>query len=439
MEQIIIDNKAWVKGAEYCKENNIKTPSRFYKTLDESEKLIIKAKDYGLKGNVITLIDADIENRECNKKENTKENKEDLTMQNSEGISDNEGLEEIALSNCITNNLNKNIECKEIESTYIEQIECKDYNNAESTMQNAECKFTVIDQGASSYKITHDGKVLPVYKSLFRKVEKVSFQKNALYFNSQWYLCDDINGIYSKEVLKHKKDYLPLLLYGLAQIDEEEFNLRILVPEDQLIYEWEYKRKLEGKKFKVQLNYHEPKIIKINYVECAAEGISSLGVIPNSIRENLQEDLLIMNFGMSTFDIALYNKNLSCEYAKSLAFGMRKLYFKLLSPQYSDSVAVQKHIHEMNINDEANWYLDKIEYELAYIFEMITKKTKVLCVGGGAIALKDYLKKRFPNQIVVSDNQKLYADCLGASEKINIIEKKSLFRRIKDWFKCLFK
>lgn len=253
-----------------------------------------------------------------------------------------------------------------------------------------------IDLGNYNIK-TSEGVCFP---STFKKdISANPLGEEILEYNGETFIMG--TGEYDNTFNKSKKNYIPNLLYAIAKSsskDDNEFNIVLGVPLDNLNITNNFKEDLEGKEFKFLVNGTERKI-KINKIATVGEGISSYYTLDDV---NRAKDCLIIDIGGRTVNVCTFiNKKLDKKFTVNK--GIIDLY---------DSIKTRVNSTGENFNTEDIERLMKkdiikdtkddkklfVETILNAIKLKLNKETfDIFLTGGGSIELKEELKEYMPN------------------------------------------
>ncbi len=208
-------------------------------------------------------------------------------------------------------------------------------------------------------------------------------------------------GEYDNTFNKSKKNYIPNLLYAIAKSstkDDNEFNIVLGVPLDNLNITNNFKADLEDKEFNFVVNGIERKI-KINKIATVGEGISSYYTLDDVSRT---KDCLIIDIGGRTVNVCTFiNKKLDKKFTVNK--GIIDLYDSIKTRVNStgenfnteDIERLMKKDIIKDTKDDKNLFVETI---LNAIKLKLNKDTfDIFLTGGGCIELKEELKEYMPN------------------------------------------
>ena len=203
------------------------------------------------------------------------------------------------------------------------------------------------------------------------------------------------------EFNKSKKNYLPNLFYAIHKSTEEnEIDLVLGIPVENLGVATDFKSDLEGKEFNFKVNNDE-RTIKINRVAVVGEGISSYYMLSKEQREN--KDVMIVDIGGRTINVVTF-RNKRIEHKKQINMGMINFYEDVKTRHNSikgDNLEteqmysyIKKGMVEVDHKDELN-FVNKMFNAIKPVAEK--DFYDVYFTGGGSITLEDTLKEVYPN------------------------------------------
>ncbi len=140
-----------------------------------------------------------------------------------------------------------------------------------------------------------------IFSSRYTKGEDIAPGEETIKFDGETYLIG--KGNFDNIFNKAKKNYLPNLLYAIAKSTEDEnINLVLGVPLDNLGIKDDFKNTLEGKTFNFEFN-GEQRIVNIKKLGTIAEGLSSFYTLRKEERER---DTLIIDIGGRTVNVCTF-------------------------------------------------------------------------------------------------------------------------------------
>lgn len=321
----------------------------------------------------------------------------------------------------------------------------------------------VIDQGANSYKVC-SSKNRVTYKSSKEEVDidTIMLEQNVVTINGRTFKVGTDKIGQSSETLKYKKEYTELILYGISKLDIlekfdtnksgfKEIDVYILVPKSQLGTKDYYKVELDNKIYKCKVNGYEEVKYKLHFKRLFAEGLSSYNALDDKTLRNI-EGLIIANMGMSTIDVFNLNSELAEESNGVLNMGARHILFELMQELSNNNLAldnsnmVNKYLladgeltkkQKDCVKRVKKAFVEEMYKELRSIFLNANKNTTLLFVGGTALMVKDelidFFKKNNKNLKVkfLSDEDSIFADCVGAMEFVKLQSKKQAKKPVK--------
>lgn len=287
--------------------------------------------------------------------------------------------------------------------------------------------IVAIDTGSYSYK-TSSGILIPAKIT----EEEILFNDNhVLELEDKIFTLGigEYNTNYSKI---EKENFIPLLLGSIA-LSTVETNVNIVVGAPVAHYKSTKDiikntiKKYKQSSFKLNGIHRE---LNISEIEVFPEGIASFYALNEEYRNNMTKDLIIIDIGGRTTDIAIFKKTGNKRIIvnpQSLPVGMLNIYsdviravnskYPRLKKELEDAESILKNGLEI-FGEKQNLsfikpiiykHTDKIFKELNINYPIETEDS--LLTGGGAYLLKGLFKKRIPN-IIVPENS-LFTNAYG--------------------------
>jgi plasmid segregation protein ParM len=287
--------------------------------------------------------------------------------------------------------------------------------------------IVAIDTGSYSYK-TSSGVLIPAKIT----EEEILFNDNhVLELDGKIFTLGI--GEYNTNYSKIEKDnFIPLLLGAIA-LSTEDTDVKIVVGAPVAHYKSTkdtIKEIINGynqSSFKINGIYRN---LYINEIEVFPEGIASFYALNEEYRNSMTKDLIIIDIGGRTTDIAIFkkvgNKRIIVN-PQSLPVGMLNIYSDVVRAINSKYPRLKKELEDAEnilrngleiygekqdlsfIKPIINKHIDKIFKELNINYPIETEDS--LLTGGGAYLLKGLFKKRIPN-IIVPENS-LFTNAYG--------------------------
>ena len=147
------------------------------------------------------------------------------------------------------------------------------FNKQKTTINNSNSDILYIDLGASSIKMSYKGKFI-TFRSSVRQArdEEVTFQDNKILVDGKWFIIGESSRPTGTYQYKYMKENLHVLvLYGLQllEFEQDEAQLHVLLPYNELGTTQELKCKLSG-----VYQLYDTKV-KLQVVKVYVEGESS--------------------------------------------------------------------------------------------------------------------------------------------------------------------
>lgn len=250
---------------------------------------------------------------------------------------------------------------------------------------------------------------------------------------------------FSQDVKFKQERFLPLVFASICNVDTHENNFDIVMGlpiKHYKKYKEELIKLIQDNRSKEVIFNGTTRNININNIEVFPEG---LGILYSLTDEELSKfdkrDLLIIDIGGSTTDIALLNgSGLNREIIKthSASFGMNEIFNDIkeyisnntddesITIEKAQQILESKVIHSVNgvdtnldfINDIKLNLVMKILKDMKLKFADSLKSSSWLVCGGGAKYLFPYFKHIQPNAI---ENQSIFANAKGY-EKVGVFK-----------------
>lgn len=219
-------------------------------------------------------------------------------------------------------------------------------------------------------------------------------------------------GALEREYNKVDKNFMPSLLYAINKATtDNNINLCLLLPVNQLPKKDVLKNMLEGKKFNFKVNGKD-RAITINKLAVLPEGYCSYYSLTNV----QDKDILIIDIGSRTVNFASFIEG-KIEKNFTHKLGIYDLYKRVKEIENSkgnDYIEedIERLIKRENILVDDSMYLTFLKDILnAAKGNINLKNYDVKFVGGGSIVLKKYIEKNTPAEVIDNSN---YCNVIGA-------------------------
>lgn len=243
------------------------------------------------------------------------------------------------------------------------------------------------------------------FSSRFTTGEFAPVGEETLEFNGTTYVM--AKGSFEFTFNKAQKNYMPNLLYAIGKsTQEEEINLVLGVPLDNLGIRETFKKELLNKKFDFIIN-GEKRHIEIKKFATVGEGMSSFYVLSPLDKE---KDLIIIDIGGRTSNVAAFI-NKRCEKKFTVNIGMIDLYDRIKTKlnesgnnynvEEIERLIKSEFIDSKIVNSEKEIILDSIMNEIELKLKYNTYS--LAFTGGGSIDLHDAINKKFKSAIFIPD------------------------------------
>lgn len=316
-------------------------------------------------------------------------------------------------------------------------------NRRDKIKFSSECNKCFVDLGASKIKIWVNGKLIS-YRSSIREVDQreITNQKSAIKVNDKWFIVGENAidpGAYDYKY--QKPNWEVLILYGIMLLKEElkgnDIEINMLLPYTQLSTDKYFKKVLNNAKWNLSNSRGEELTLNTNLNKVLTEGDSSKYYIDKVL--SLKGNVVVVNIGYSTTDIAAFN-NMNCrEKVLSINSGMNTLlvdYLEHTGASFSSELGawlddgyIWTSDEEKALEQANNAYIGKIinDLYLGVLRLCNPQNTSIVFCGGGAMALGKSLKSAIANNhnlkkykaITLKNYDAIYTDLLGAIIWVN--------------------
>lgn len=283
-----------------------------------------------------------------------------------------------------------------------------------------------VDIGSTSVKMYWNGKMI-TFKSSVRLVQDMNIITPGM---SNWIMCNGQLFIIgestkSNEVCRYKVDrqhLSALILYGikLLGIDKDSnFQISLLVPYDEVKFKKQLENKING--------LYDTNIgqISLTLDKLFIEGESSSVYIKTQYK--VDNSIVVLNIGGKTCDTIALNSNGERQHMVSINMGVMSLLANMLkftnaptssalsnwlNEGYKWTKQEQIHLREVGNEFMENIYNDVVANVLAYM----PPNTKIYCVGGGSLILKESINLVFKDYDVkvLDEYESIWSDIFGA-------------------------
>ena len=219
-------------------------------------------------------------------------------------------------------------------------------------------------------------------------------------------------GSLEREYNKVDKNFLPSLLYAISKsTTDNNINLCLLLPVNQLPQKEAFKSLLEGKKFSYKFNGKD-RTISINRLAILPEGYCSYYSLSNV----QDKDVLIIDIGSRTVNFASFLEG-KIEKNFTHKLGVYDLYKRVKEVENAkgnDYIEedIERLIKRKNILVDDSMYLTFLKDVLNTAKGNINLKNyDVKFVGGGSMVLKKYIEENTPAEVIKDST---YSNVIGA-------------------------
>lgn len=219
-------------------------------------------------------------------------------------------------------------------------------------------------------------------------------------------------GSLEREYNKADKNFLPSLLYAISKsTTDNNINLCLLLPVNQLPQKEVFKSLLEGKKFSYKFNGKD-RAISINKLAILPEGYCSYYSLSNV----QDKDVLIIDIGSRTVNFASFLEG-KIEKNFTHKLGVYDLYKRVKEVENAkgnDYIEedIERLIKRKNILVDDSMYLTFLKDVLNTAKGNINLKNyDVKFVGGGSMVLKKYIEENTPAEVIKDST---YSNVIGA-------------------------
>ena len=301
------------------------------------------------------------------------------------------------------------------------------FNKQKTTINNSNSDILYIDLGASSIKMSYKGKFI-TFRSSVRVAsdEEVTFQDNKILVDGKWFIIGESSqptGTYQYKYMKENLHVLALYGLRLLEFEQDEAQLHVLLPYNELGTTQELKRKLGGV---YQLYVTK---MKLQVVKVYVEGESSKHYISNKLKLKGQ-NVCVVNVGYSTIDIALFSSNGYREKMMSLSMGANAILSEvagytqaptssILNAWLVDGYKFTKD-EQSHVSGVTSRFLSMIKSDLeSTVFKVANPQNLVIVwCGGGSQLVQGEIDKVFKGYSckVLDVEDSIYTDLKGMIE-----------------------
>lgn len=222
-----------------------------------------------------------------------------------------------------------------------------------------------------------------------------------------------MKGEFENKFNKAEKNYLPNLLYAIGQsTTDEEIDLVLGTPLDNLLIKDKFKADLKGKTFKFKMNDKEREV-KINRLATIAEGMSSFYTLSKMERE---KDIVILDFGGRTINCVTFLSG-KVEHKFTITKGMIDLYDSIKTRVNASGNnykleemerLIKKNLFE-GVDEDKKDFLNSALNEIELKIKLNTYDVWV--TGGGSIELEEVIRELIVKPHFISNP--LFSNCIG--------------------------
>lgn len=301
------------------------------------------------------------------------------------------------------------------------------FNKQKTTINNSNSDILYIDLGASSIKMSYKGKFI-TFRSSVRVAsdEEVTFQDNKILVDGKWYIIGESSQPTGTYQYKYMKENLHVLvLYGLRllEFEQDEAQLHVLLPYNELGTTQEVKRKLGG-----VYQLHDTKV-KLQVAKVYVEGESSKHYISQKLKLK-GKNVCVVNIGYSTTDIALFSSQGYREKMVSLSMGTNAILSEvagytqaptssILNAWLADGYKFTKD-EQLKVSSVTSRFLSMIKSDLeSTVFKVANPQNLVIVwCGGGSQLVHSEIDKVFKGYSckVLDVEDSIYTDLKGMIE-----------------------
>ncbi|MFR6470902.1 MAG: LuxR C-terminal-related transcriptional regulator [Turicibacter sanguinis] len=301
------------------------------------------------------------------------------------------------------------------------------FNKQKTTINNSNSDILYIDLGASSIKMSYKGKFI-TFRSSVRVAsdEEVTFQDNKILVDGKWYIIGESSQPTGTYQYKYMKENLHVLvLYGLRllEFEQDEAQLHVLLPYNELGTTQEVKRKLGG-----VYQLHDTKV-KLQVAKVYVEGESSKHYISQKLKLK-GKNVCVVNIGYSTTDIALFSSQGYREKMVSLSMGTNAILSEvagytqaptssILNSWLVDGYKFTKD-EQSHVSGVTSRFLSMIKSDLeSTVFKVANPQNLVIVwCGGGSQLVQGEIDKVFKGYSckVLDVEDSIYTDLKGMIE-----------------------
>lgn len=281
-----------------------------------------------------------------------------------------------------------------------------------------------IDLGCYNVKAVGDTNV--IFSSRFEKatvIDELTDKKHIVEYNGQKYRVN--SGSFKNELDKSERNNIPLFLFALSKIcKNKSCNAVLGLPVSQIASGADKVKETFTKNWSFKVNDEEFNIT-VNDVKIFPEALGCYFNLPNELR---QTDILIVDIGGRTTDLALYQKGTVVK-SGTIPSGCLKIINScrelITSKHPALDLSVEDVAHVLEINKlEVKGVREDLSYIQAVKDNFLTKiideiklkefpldTTTVVFTGGGVSLIENSIKKDVINNCVIS------TDCLFDNAK----------------------
>lgn len=299
-----------------------------------------------------------------------------------------------------------------------------------STITNGDSDAVYVDLGASSIKMSYKGEFI-TFRSSVRQAtdEEVTFQENKILVDGKWYIIGESATPTGNYKFKYMKENLHVLvLYGLQllEFEQDEAQLHVLLPYNELGTTQELKLKL-AKTYQL----HDTRV-KLQVVKVYVEGESSKHYISQKLKLK-GKNVCVVNIGYSTTDIALFSSRGYREKMVSLSMGTNAIMSELVGHTQAPTSSILNSWlvdgykftkdEQLQVSGVTSRFLSMIKCDLeSTVFKVANPQNLVIVwCGGGSQLLQGEIDKVFKGYSckVLDVEDSIYTDLKGMIELHN--------------------